>query len=59
MDRPIQEQEFAFGFKVFGEEDAVQIAKKAFQLFSVAHGQPTVQQIVDAWLEFIADDEQS
>lgn len=58
MDRPIQEQEFAFGFKVFGQEDAGQVAK-AFQLFTAAYGQPTVQQIVDAWVQFITDDDQS
>lgn len=58
MDRPIQEQEFAFGFKVFGQEDAGQVAK-AFQLFMATHGQPSVQQIVDAWVQFIADDDQS
>ena len=58
MDRPIQEQEFAFGFKVFGQEDAGQVSK-AYQLFTAAHGQPTVRHIVDAWVQFIVDDDEN
>ncbi|XP_061184507.1 sarcoplasmic calcium-binding protein-like [Saccostrea echinata] len=57
-DRPIVEQEFAFGFKVFGQEDSVQVAK-AYQLFKATKGQPNVQHIVDAWAQFIADDDAS
>lgn len=57
-DRPIEEQEFAFGFKVFGQEDSAQVGK-AFQLFKAKKGQPTVQHIVDAWAQFIAEDDAS
>ncbi|XP_048758843.2 sarcoplasmic calcium-binding protein-like [Ostrea edulis] len=55
-DRPIQEKEFIFGFKVFGQEDLAQVAK-AYTLFTAGSGQPTIQQIVDAWVQFIADDD--
>ncbi|XP_061185878.1 sarcoplasmic calcium-binding protein-like [Saccostrea echinata] len=55
-DRPIQEQEFVFGLKVFGQENLAQVAN-AYQLFKATKGQPTVQHIVDAWAQFIADDD--
>ena len=58
MDRPISEEEFTFGFKVFGQGNAGQVGK-AYQLFKSIHGHPTVDQIVDAWVQFITDDDES
>ena len=58
MDRPISEEEFTFGFKVFGQGNAGQVGK-AYQLFKSIHGHPTVDQIVDAWVQYITDDDES
>jgi hypothetical protein len=49
--QPISEEIFNFGFQVYGQEDSNQVAK-AYKLFD----QPTVQRIVDAWVQFITDD---
>lgn len=60
MNRDITENEFAGGFKAFkfGQVDEGKI-KKAYDLFTAAHEKITVQLLVDAWVQFTADVDQS
>lgn len=60
MTRNITENEFADGFKAFkfGQVDEEKI-KEAYKLFKAAHEQLTVQLLVDAWVQFTADVDQS
>nr|XP_034329524.1 uncharacterized protein LOC105335648 [Crassostrea gigas]XP_034329525.1 uncharacterized protein LOC105335648 [Crassostrea gigas] len=60
MKRDITEKEFAGGFKAFkfGQLDEGKI-KKAYELFMAAHEKITVQLLVDAWVQFTADVDQS
>nr|XP_034329522.1 sarcoplasmic calcium-binding protein isoform X2 [Crassostrea gigas] len=60
MQRNITENEFADGFKAFkfGQVDEEKI-NDAYKLFKAAHEQLTVQLLVDAWVQFTADVDQS
>lgn len=60
MKRDITEKEFAGGFKAFkfGQVDEGKI-KKVYELFMAAHEKITVQLLVDAWVQFTADVDQS
>eukprot|EP00105_Crassostrea_gigas_P019443 XP_011437933.1 PREDICTED: uncharacterized protein LOC105335648 [Crassostrea gigas] len=60
MKRDITEKEIAGGFKAFkfGQLDEGKI-KKAYELFMAAHVKITVQLLVDAWVQFTADVDQS
>lgn len=59
MKRIITKKEFADGFMAFnfGQVDEGKI-KEAYELFA-ARGEVTVQLLVDAWVQFATDDDQS
>ncbi|XP_052704453.1 sarcoplasmic calcium-binding protein-like [Crassostrea angulata] len=60
MKRDITKEEFADAFKAFmvGQVDEKKI-EEAYELFMAAHEKLTVQLIVDAWVQFTADVDQS
>ncbi|XP_052703096.1 sarcoplasmic calcium-binding protein-like [Crassostrea angulata] len=60
MKRDITKEEFADAFKAFmvGQVDEKKI-EEAYELFMAAHEKLTVQLLVDAWVQFTADVDQS